>query len=174
MKTIQPLPVEDIVRLSDLCRHQVILVDGYDGAAVLGALADQAAAILAHNPRRGGGDADETRMISYVTDQLRARDLHKNVYLGGYRGKDVYDNYGKAAFGAIIIDPDETDTDVSERVRAAAPLAKMVYLVDRREQFTYQFLGLGASHTPLSLVRFGITLVSIRATLDAAGNGKVA
>lgn len=161
MKTIMPLPVGDIVTLAELCAGRAVLMDGYDGASVVGAVADQAAAVMAHNPRRGDGDRDETRMIEYVRRALSDRDLHRTVFVGGHVGISVYDQYGTATFGCVVIDPDPADTDVPDRVRKAVRITDTVYVVDRLDQHDFQSLGLGASEFRLALDRVGSTLVRI-------------
>lgn len=162
MRTIQPLPVEDIVALAEMCAGRTVMMDGYDGAAVLGAVADQAAFVLAHNPRARADDPGEDRMITYVRRALTDRGLHRTAFVGGRIGTPLYEQYKGAMFGRVIIDPDETDTDVPDRVRRAIEVTDTVYLVDRRDAYTFESLGLGAAHHMVVLTVSGIALKTIQ------------
>lgn len=161
MRTIRPLPVDDIVTVAELCRGARVVVDGYDGAAVIGAIADMAAYVVAHTPRCQPEDPNGVQMIAYVNQALAERGLGRNIAVGGEMTRQLYLAREWGETDVVVIDPDPGDTDVNERIRHAAGFADRVIVVDRDAAGTYQSLGLGALPHKTRLVVHGGTILSV-------------
>lgn len=155
------LPVEDILLLAGLCVGLDVLVDGYEGTALLTHLTRSARTVAAHNPHCGRDDARETEMIDHAKQVLYGEQGLANVVVNGGVGTMMYTNYYADRWERAVIDPQQTDRDVPSRVRCALDVAPTVYLVDRDHTHTAASLGYRPGPDRPDIVPLGRTLLAI-------------
>lgn len=136
MHIIRPLPVEYIVSIAETLRGRAVVVDGYDGAALIGSIAELAARVEAYRPHLYTDWDTAEGMAIYVARQLSLRGIGKyEVYAESSAPADwSYMLTGLPS--AIVIDPGPDQFDVAGRVRAALAAASLVVVIDQAGQYT--------------------------------------
>lgn len=155
------LPVEDILLLSGLMVGCHVLVDGYEGTALLTHLGRNASTVIAHNPHCAGDDARETEMIDHAKSVLLGQQRLANMMICGYTGVQTYTSYPPDTMDRVLIDPERADQDVPARVRRALDVAPTVYLVNRDHTHTAASLGYRPGPDRPDIVPLGRTLLAI-------------
>lgn len=155
------LPVEDILLLSGLMVGCDVLVDGYEGTALLTHLGRNARTVIAHNPHCAGDGAREIEMIALTKVELFGRQKLANTVVCGYTGVQTYTSYPANTLDRVLIDPERADQDVPARVRRALDVAPTVYLVNRDHTHTAASLGYRPGPDRPDIVPLGRTLLVV-------------
>lgn len=136
MHIIRPLPVEYIVSIAETLRGRSVLIDGYDGAALVGCIAELATDTVAYRPHLYTDWDTAEGLSEYVTRHLLLRGVRNFEVLPEGGDPALWSSGIGAPADAIVIDPGPDRFDVAGRVRAALSAVSLVVVIDQARQYT--------------------------------------
>jgi hypothetical protein len=147
MHVIRPLPVELIVTIAETLRGHDVLIDGYDGAALVGAVAEVATATVAYRPHLYGEFDDAQGLADYVTGALGQRGVRNVEIHPDTAPPQTWEFAGIGKGCAVLIDPGPDDVDVPRLLRAALVCADIVVVIDQRDRYTSRLYAMADSES---------------------------